>query len=62
MPLSLLYTAWKKLMVAYLVSYAASLLAGIVLLNAIKVAPETVFELSTKRLAYAAPVMTESVM
>lgn len=54
---SLLFTAWKRLMLAYVLSYAASLLIGILLLNVIDVAPETIFEVSTKRLAYALPVM-----
>ena len=41
----------------YLISYASSLLAGMVLLNMIDIAPEAIFEISTKRLAYAMPVM-----
>ncbi len=54
---SLLYTAWKRLMLAYVLSLAASLLIGMLLLNVIDIAPETIFEVSTKRLAYALPVM-----
>ena len=44
-------------MLAYMISYALSLLTGIGLLNLIHIAPETIFALSTKRLAYALPVM-----
>jgi len=57
MKLFLLFTAWKKLILAYLISYALSLLTGIGLLNLIHIAPETIIALSTKRLAYALPVM-----
>lgn len=54
---ALLHTAWIKLMKTFLVAYAASLLTGIVLVSMIDIAPETIFEMSTKRLAYALPVM-----
>jgi len=57
MRLTLLCTAWKRLMLAYVLAYAASLLIGVLLLNVGDVAPETIFEVSTKRLAYALPVM-----
>jgi hypothetical protein len=57
MKLFLLYTAWKKLILVYLISFALSLLTGIVLLNLIHIAPETIIALSTKRLAYALPAM-----
>lgn len=57
MPATLLYAAWKKLIAAYLLSFAVSLLFGWLLLNFIQIAPETVFEMATKRLSYALPVM-----
>jgi hypothetical protein len=53
----LLYTAWKKLMLTFAFAYTASLLTGILLVNMIDIAPETIFEISTKRLAFALPVM-----
>lgn len=54
---TLLYAAWKKLILTFVYAYMASLLTGIVLVNMIDIAPETIFEMSTKRLAYALPVM-----
>ena len=59
MRLSLLYTAWKRLMLAFALSYAASLLIGVLLLNVLDLPPETLFAVSTKRLAYALPVMVK---
>jgi uncharacterized membrane protein SpoIIM required for sporulation len=52
-----LYTAWKRLIIAYLASFTAALAVGLVLLNYGHVAPDALFEFSTKRLAYAFPVM-----
>lgn len=54
---STLYTAWRRLIQAYIISFASSMVVGTVLLNLINVAPETIFELSTKRLSYALPVI-----
>jgi uncharacterized membrane protein SpoIIM required for sporulation len=53
-----LFTAWKKLLLAYFISAAAGMVFGTVLLNLIKIAPETIFEISTKRLSYALPVIS----
>jgi uncharacterized membrane protein SpoIIM required for sporulation len=52
-----LYAAWKKLVIAYLGSFAVGMAAGQVLLNFVHMAPDTLFEISTKRLSYAMPVM-----
>jgi uncharacterized membrane protein SpoIIM required for sporulation len=52
-----LYAAWKKLVIAYLVSFAVGMAAGQILLNFVHMAPDTLFEVSTKRLSYALPVM-----
>lgn len=52
-----LFAAWKKLVLAYLVSFAGGMAAGSGLLNLVHLAPETLFELSTKRLSYALPVL-----
>lgn len=52
-----LYAAWKKLVLAYLVSFAGGVTFGSILLNFVHLPPETLFELSTKRLSYALPVM-----
>lgn len=57
MRFTLLYTAWKRLIWAYLASFALSLLAGLAMLNLLDLSPEAVFEMSTKRLSYALPVM-----
>jgi len=54
---SLIYNAWKRLILAYVLSFAVSFLIGALLLYVIDIAPETLFEISTKRLAYALPVM-----
>ncbi len=54
---SLLYTAWKKLVFAYVLGYAAGLLAGIVLVRVLAISPDALFEMSTKRLSYAYPLM-----
>jgi hypothetical protein len=55
---SFFYAAWKKLILAYIISFASSMVVGMVLLNTINVAPETIFEISTKRLSYALPAIT----
>jgi uncharacterized membrane protein SpoIIM required for sporulation len=52
-----LYAAWKKLIIAYLASFAVSMAVGSVLLNFVHVAPDALFEFSTKRLSYAVPLM-----
>ena len=57
MGLNFLYAAWKKLVLTYLVSFICGLAAGSILLNWIHMPPGTLFELSTKRLSYAMPVM-----
>ncbi len=43
---------------AYIISAAAGMVFGTVLLNLIKIAPETIFEISTKRISYALPVIS----
>lgn len=52
----LLYVAWKKLLAAYLFSFAISLLVGTLLVKIGHVQPERLYEISTKRLSYALPV------
>ena len=52
-----LYTAWKRLVIAYLVSFAFGMAVGQALLIFVQLSPDTLFELSTKRLSYALPVM-----
>lgn len=44
-------------MLTFIYAYVASLLTGIALMNMIDIAPETIFEMSTKRLACALPVV-----
>lgn len=54
---NVLFVAWKKLIIAYLIAFAAGMAVGQILLNFTHIAPETLFDLSTKRLSYALPVM-----
>ncbi|MBC2744929.1 MAG: stage II sporulation protein M [Desulfosarcina sp.] len=53
---SLLYAAWKKLIVAYVLSFAISFIAGTLLVKIGHIKPESLYEISTKRLSYALPV------
>lgn len=50
---SLFYSAWRRLLAAYLLSFGLSFLGGIFFIEIFRVAPETLFEISTKRLSYA---------
>ena len=54
---SLLFTAWKKLLIAYGISLGCCLVVGSGLIHLLGVAPESVFTWSTKRLSYAIPVL-----
>ena len=53
---SLFYTAWAKLIFAYLISFAISFTVGFFLISTLQISPETIFEISTKRVSYAATV------
>jgi len=53
---SLFYSAWARLIFTYFIAFAFSFAAGIFLIRILKIAPETLFEISTKRLSYAFPV------
>ncbi len=53
---SLFVSAWKRLIFAYLISFALSFITGIFFISILKVAPETIFEASTKRLSYVFPI------
>lgn len=53
---ALFYSAWRRLIVAYLLSFGLSFVCGILFIEIFRVAPETLFEISTKRLSYAVPV------
>jgi hypothetical protein len=53
---SLLFSAWKKLILAYLISFIISLVVGAMLVKIVHIRPEKLFELSSKRLSYALPV------
>ncbi len=53
---ALFFSAWARLIFTYLVTFAFSFAAGIFLIRILKIAPETIFEISTKRLSYAFPV------
>lgn len=54
---SLFFNAWVRLIFAYLVSFAFSFMAGFFLITILRIAPETIFELSTKRISVAFPVI-----
>lgn len=51
----LLLNAWKRLLIAYVISFAASVLAAHILVQFLSIKPETIFEISTKRIACAIP-------
>ena len=53
---SLFYQAWRRLILAYLISFVLSFVVGIVFIQIFRIAPETLFEISTKRLSYTLPV------
>jgi hypothetical protein len=53
----LLFVAWKKLMVAYVLSLTIGFIAGMLLVKIGHIKPESIYELSTKRLSYALPVL-----
>lgn len=57
---SIFYNAWTKLIYAYLVSFIFSFAAGIFLILILRVEPEIIFEISTKRLSYAFSVFETS--
>jgi uncharacterized membrane protein SpoIIM required for sporulation len=54
---NLLFAAWKKLVMFYLVSFAGGMAVGQLLLDFVHLTPERLFELSTKRLSYTLPVL-----
>lgn len=53
---SLFIRGWKRLIFAYLISFALSFITGIFFISILKIAPETIFEASTKRLSYVFPI------
>jgi uncharacterized membrane protein SpoIIM required for sporulation len=53
---SLLFDAWKKLILMYVVSFIISLVAGTILVQFLHVQPARLFELSSKRISCALPV------
>ncbi len=52
----LFFTAWKRLIFAYLISFAVSFVTGVFFISILKIAPEAIFEASTKRLSYVFPI------
>jgi len=53
---ALFYRAWLRLVFAYLSAFSLSFAVGMFLTQIMGVAPETLFEFSTKRVSYAFPV------
>lgn len=58
---SFLITAWKKIVTAYLLSGMLGFILGSLFIYLGKVDPVTVFDMSTKRISYAVPVMNRIV-
>ncbi len=58
---SLMYRAWMKLIRAYLISFAASLAAGYILIEWFHLDPLKLFEISTQRLAVAGSVFEKGI-
>ncbi|MBU0961752.1 MAG: hypothetical protein KKD01_10535 [Proteobacteria bacterium] len=54
---SLFYSAWIRLIFAYLISFVISFAAGIFFIKGLNIAPEIIWEFSTKRLSYAFPIL-----
>ncbi|MCF8056836.1 MAG: stage II sporulation protein M [Desulfocapsa sp.] len=54
---SLFCNAWLRLLRAYFVSFAFSFTAGIILITVLGIAPETILEISTKRVSYVFPIL-----
>ena len=52
---TLFLNAWKRLLLAYVISFAASIATAHILVQFLLIKPETIFEISTKRLSYAIP-------
>jgi len=53
---SLLYLAWKQLLLSYLAALVIGLVVGLLLVKAGLIAPERLFEASTRRISSALPV------
>jgi uncharacterized membrane protein SpoIIM required for sporulation len=53
---SILFTAWKQLLLAYVISLIFSLIAGMLLVKVGHIQPEHIFEASTKRISHVLPV------
>jgi uncharacterized membrane protein SpoIIM required for sporulation len=51
-----LFAAWKKLVMAYVLSMAIAFVAGTLLMKVGNIQPEQLFEAATKRLSYAVPI------
>ena len=58
---ALMLLAWLKLIRAYLVSFAASLAAGYVLIEWLHLDPQKLFEITTKRMAAAGAVFEKGI-
>ncbi len=51
------YHAWARLLFAYLFSFALSFAAGIFLILLLRIPPETILEVSTKRISFIFPAL-----
>ncbi|MCL7488614.1 MAG: stage II sporulation protein M [Desulfobulbaceae bacterium] len=57
----LLYAAWKALLFAFLLTFAISFAAGIILITIIDISPEAIYQISSKRISYIFPVIESGV-
>lgn len=53
----ILTSAWGILLLAYLLAFSASFAAGIFLVKVLHVSPEQIYHVSTRRVAYAVPLI-----
>jgi len=53
---SLFYRAWRRLVFAYLAAFFISFVVGVFLIEILHIAPESIFEISTKRISYVFPL------
>lgn len=54
---SLFLNAWVRLLVAYFVSFFLSFAVGIFFIKFLRIPPEAIFEISTKRISYVFPIL-----
>lgn len=56
----LLVSAWKMLLLAYVGTFVVSFAAGLILIKVFHISPEQIYQISTKRISYALPVIQKA--